>query len=396
MSDPRTRKGRHTLTPDLLSSSILITNLPPNWNETVVSSVVAGSGPITNISRKTDPRNGKLVGVVVNYTTSKDCRRALELLQKIKKIPCELERIISNSKHSSSTPLDLDRDAFPWDLGLELPFEMVSEVPLPRRPTNPVPVASNGSSVDSGNSTTFPDILSKASKHLPGYVPGSMTAGDVVSANLSKIAPLQLLEMISNLKILAGQDANREQVTKFLASNPDIAIAVTQAMLEMGFINYGVVTKVIAEQAGTQAQSPNVINGATEVYSRGNTPSNTPMNGNVPLHASTGPLGQPQLQQPSMMGAGAVYSAPPPQQQQQQQQMGNYGMNMPRSHAPFTPPQIPIKSEGTRINMVKLAAVPQQQQDMIKQVLQLTSDQIRLLPPDQVTMVENFKREYLM
>ncbi|SCU77816.1 LAFA_0A03510g1_1 [Lachancea sp. 'fantastica'] len=393
MSDPRTRKTRHTLTPDLLSSSILITNLPTNWNETVVSSVVAGSGPITSVSRKTDPRNGKLVGVVVDYSSSKDCRRALELLQKIKKMPCGLERIISNSSGSSGTLLDLDRDAFPWDYGLELPFEMVSEVPLPRRPTNPVPVPSNGTSPDSGGLTTFPDILSKASKHLPAYVPGSMTAGDVVSSNLSKIAPLQLLEMISNLKILAGQDANREQVAKFLASNPDVAIAVTQAMLEMGFINYGVVTKVIAEQAGTQTQSPNVINGAAEVYSRGNTPSSTPMNGNAPLNSSTMPLGQSQLQQPSMMGNSA-YSVPPPQQQQQQ--MGGFGASMPRSHAPFTPPQVPVKPEGNRINMVKLAAVPQQQQDMIKQVLQLTADQIRLLPPDQVIMVENFKREYLM
>ncbi|SCU78554.1 LAME_0A04874g1_1 [Lachancea meyersii CBS 8951] len=396
MSDPRTRKARHTLTPDLLSSSILITNLPANWNETTISSVVAGSGPITNISRKTDPRNGKLVGILVDYLTSKDSKRALELLRKIKKFSCDLERIISNSKNSG-TPLNLNRDAFPWDFGLELPFEMVSEVPLPRRPTNPVPVPSNGTSTDVGGLTVFPDILSKASKHLPGYVAGSMTAPDAVSSNLSKIAPLQLLEMISNFKILAGQDANRDQLTKFLTSNPEITIAVTQAMLEMGFINYSVVTKVIADQNGSQSQPPSLPNSTPQVYSGINT-NTTPMNGNAPLNIYTVPLGQPQplaqplpQPQPSSLAGPNVFSPPP-----QQQQTGGFDYKMVPNNASFATNAVPMKTGDNRVNMVKLAALPQNQQDMIKQVLQLTADQIRLLPPDQVTMVENFKREYLM
>ncbi|SCU90155.1 LANO_0D07778g1_1 [Lachancea nothofagi CBS 11611] len=414
MSDPRTRKARHLLTPELLSSSILITDLPANWNESTISSVVAGSGPITNISRKVDPRNGKLVGIIVDYTTSKDSKRALEVLRKIKKFPCGTERIISNTQKNSkekSTPLELDRNAFPWDCGLELPFEMVSEVPLPRRPTNPVPVTSNGSSSDSNSPTAFPDILSKASKHLPGFVANSMTAPDAISSNLSKIAPLQLLEMISNLKILANQDPNREQLTNFLASNPDISIAVSQAMLEMGFINYNVVTKVIAEQPGARSQSPNQQNSTAQVFSNNNTPGTTPMNSNAAMNTYTAPVRQPQPQlQPQVQPPLQTLPQPPLQSLQQTQlqppqvtpmafsppQQHGFGYNTAPNVVPFAASPMPVKAAGDRVNMMKLAALPQQQQDMIKQVLQLTADQIRLLPPDQVAMVENFKREYLM
>ncbi|SCU83006.1 LADA_0C09164g1_1 [Lachancea dasiensis] len=405
MSDPRTRKARHLLTPELLSTAIQLTNVPASWNESTISSVVAGSGPILNVSRKTDPRNGKLVGILIEYATSKDSKRALEVLRKIKKFPCDMERIIINTT-SQNTPLELDRDTFPWDFGLELPFEMVSEVPLPRRPTNPAPAPSNGSSTENASVAAFPDILSKASKHLPGFVPNSMTAPDAISTNLSKIAPLQLLEMISNLKILANQDANRDQLCNFLATNPDINICVTQAMLEMGFINYSVITKTMAEQAAPSAQSPaNIQNKTPQGFSNGNTPSSTPMSNNAPLNTYSASLRQPQPQPAALPTTAApmtfnptpatfqqVQPAPPVSQPQQP----SFGYNAVANGSQFTNNAAPTKIDSNRINMIKLAALPQQQQDMIKQVLLLTPDQIRLLPPDQVLMVENFKREYLM
>ncbi|CUS20698.1 LAQU0S01e12596g1_1 [Lachancea quebecensis] len=410
MSDPRWRKARHLLTPELLSSSIQITNLPASWNESTISSIVAGSGPIVNVSTRTDPRNGKLLGITVDYATSKDSKRALDVLRKIKKFPCDLERIMPNNKEGKEPrkPLDLNRDAFPWEFGLELPFELVSEVPLPRRPTNPVPVSNSGpSGSDAGGGiVVFPDILKEASKHLPGLQPNSMTSPDAISANLGKIAPLQLLEMISNLKILASQDANRDQLSKFLTSNPDISVAVTQALLEMGFVNYSVVTKVIAEQPASRAHALPIPNNPQSIYSNGSTPGTTPMNNSAPLNTFTAPVQQPQPQQPAPAPAAAppmMFNAPP---------APAFGFNGAAAPAPFMPapmgapmgapmappivPPMPVANGGPRVNTMKLAALPQNQQDMIKQVLQLSPDQIRLLPPDQIAMVENFKREYLM
>ncbi|SCW00964.1 LAFE_0D02036g1_1 [Lachancea fermentati] len=385
MPDPRRRKSRHLLTPELLSSSIQITNLPQSWNQDTITSIVAGSGPITNVSTRTDPRNGKVLGIIVDYATSKDSKRALDILRKIKKFPCELERIIPpNYKDAKkdAAALEFNRDSYPWEFGLELPFELVSEVPLPRRPTNPVPSVNVESNASGSAPTSFPVILSKASKHLPALQPGALTTPDPISMNLSKIPPLQLLEMISNLKILANQDAKRSQLENFLGTNMDISVAVTQAMLEMGFINYNVVTKILTEQQ-SKVFSPPVQNNST-VYSSGNSQNSTPISNNtVPLNsyvAPPQPLAQPPQQQaPQTMG----FNAP------------SFGFTQ-ASPPPFFAPLAPVNNGTPQINMVKLSSLPQQQQDMIKQVLQLPADQVRLLPPDQIAMVENFKKEYLL
>ena len=153
---------------------------------------------------------------------------------------------------ASVTELELNRDAYPWDDKLELPFEMVSEVPLPRKPVPSTNTPTNAPTTFESSSNTapvvpepqeqiqFPDILARASQHLPAYQQGSMSTPDVVSQNLSKIPTLQLIEILSNLKILANQPNKLAQLEQFLKSNIDLTVAVTQAMLEMGLINYHV------------------------------------------------------------------------------------------------------------------------------------------------------------
>ena len=162
-----------------------------------------------------------------------------------------------------------------------------------------------------------------------------------------------------------------------------------RAMLEMGFINYGVVTKVIAEQLGTRVNVPSHQSTPQPVFSNGNTPGSTPMNNNAPLNSFTAapaPIQQPQPQQP-VAPPPMMFNAPP---------AAGFGFSPPSNGVPFMPGPMPIANGGPRINFVKLSALPQKQQEMIKQVLQLPADQIRLLPSDQIAMVENFKREYLM
>ncbi|QLL32971.1 hypothetical protein HG536_0D04930 [Torulaspora globosa] len=385
MSDPRRRKTRHVLTPENLSSTIQVTNLPADWTQDTVSSIVAGSGPIINISSKNDPRTGKLSAVLYDYKTSKDCKRALDILSRISNLPCQLERIIppNYENHAEGkSELTLNRDSFPWKSGLDLPFEMVSEVPLPRKPVTTS--ATSGTSNDA--KVAFPDILSKASQHLPQLQPGVLTVTDPVSENLSKTPPLQLIEIISNLKILASQDiSRRSQLESFLKTSLDISVSVTQALLEMGFIDYNAVTNVIKSQAQSNGSMANnmIKNGIGSATSSN---SNTPMNQNMaPLNNRPMPMPiappfmaqQPQMQQPPMP-FGFV---PPPMP------------FMPPAPSQHSPPPIAAPQPGS-INMVKLQSLPQNQRDMIKQVLTLTDDQLRSLPVDQRTMVENLRKEY--
>lgn len=53
-------------------------------------------------------------------------------------------------------------------------------------------------------------------------------------------------------------------------------------------------------------------------------------------------------------------------------------------------------NDSGTINMAKLQLLPENQQDMIKQVLTLTPAQIQSLPSDQQLMVENFRKEYII
>lgn len=425
MSDPRRRTSRHVLTPDNLSSAIQLTNMPADWSQDTASSVVAGSGPIVDITTKTDPRTGRLSAAIFDYKTSKDCKRAFEILNRIDSLPCNLERIIpQNYKNHSSAisknELQLNRDSFPWNSGLDLPFEMISEVPLPRKPsqTPAPPVANNNGNVNGNNNNNkgstsnniaFPDILRKASQHLPQLQPNVLSSPDPVSANLSKIPPLQLIEIISNLKILANQDnMKRSQLESFLKTNLNISISVTQALLEMGFINYNAVTQVLKHQQSINGFSSSV-----------NSSSNTPLNTNIPMPM---PMPMPPFVPPQQP------LAPPPQQHQQHPGQGPpppFGFmpppipfipptpvmgttpppmipmqQMPPAPAPMPPlsapvPPAPTPSQGN-INIVKLQTLPQNQRDMIKQVLSFTDEQIRVLPQDQRTLVENLKKEYIL
>lgn len=384
MSDPRRRKARHALTPDNLSSTIQVTGLPADWTQDTVSSVVAGSGPIIDITIKNDPRTGKLSAVLYDYKTSKDCKRAYDILNRISGFPCNLERIIPPNYEDRTTgksEISLNRDSFPWNLNLDLPFEMVSEVPLPRKPV--VTTTSSSASTNAGIGGTkvaFPDILSKASQHLPQLQPNTLTTPDPVSKNLGKTPPLQLIEIISNLKILANQDiSRRSHLESFLKTNMDISVSVTQALLEMGFIDYNAVTNVLK----TQAKSNVPMNSNSGSTSAVNSNSNTPLNQNIaPLNNAPmpRPMAPPfipqQMQQPSPFGF-----VPPPMP------------FMPPTPAMRSPPPAMTPQPGS-INMVKLQALPQNQRDMIKQVLTLTDDQLRSLPTDQRTMVQNLRKEY--
>lgn len=397
MSDPRTRNTRHTLTPDNLSTSILVTNLPSGWNQDVMSSVIAGSGPVIQISNRTDPRTGKVNGLVYEYKEASDCKRAYELLQRVKKLPVELERIIphnyKNRDVSDKPEITLERDHFPWSSQLELPFEMISEVPLPKKSTmtnsgqngnnnNIGNSGNNGNGTSSNNVVIFPEILTKSSQRLPKLEPDALTAADKISQNLEKIPPPQLIEVITNLKMLANQgNTQRAQLETFLKSSNDIIISMAQAMLEMGFIDYDIVTQVMKDittgDSGTGAVAGVAAVSGQTSSSNETSSHGTPIMGPYANATPTMPMVGMAPQPPAPMGMNMM---PPMQFMPPQPQFG-------------FPPQ-PVNPQG-KINMIKLQQLPENQREMVRQVLKLTDDQITALPEQQKTMVTNLRNEYL-
>lgn len=380
-TDPRRRKSRHLLTPDNLSTCIQVTGLPNDWTSDTVTSVIAGSGRIVDITIKNDPRSGKLTYINYEYANSRECQDAYELLTKIDKFPCKLERIIpSNYKDILEEmergvikeSLDLKRDSYPWSYNLELPFQMVTAIPIPRRP-----MATSSPSVNKDAAIVFPDILSKASQHLPPFNESLLrTQDDKISMNLSKIPPLQLIEMLSNLKILANQGlSKKDQLSQFLQVNNNLIIAIAQSLLEMGFFTEDVITSVLRTidlgSVPPPSNSPSVSNTPSQTYENVHT-NPTPTAAAAATTTATS------------NSTDAFVAAPvaPP-------------VSQPYTASPPPAVQTTVNTAKT-INEAKLQTLPTNQQDMIRQVLTLTDDQLTQLPADQQTMVQNLRKDYLI
>ena len=440
-NDPRSRKSRHELTPANLSSTIHFTEIPLHWNKATFTSVVTGSGFIVSVklkyfkneevdsenengngndidaSKNADDGEGEGQGdrtgiewIDVDYRNASTANRALNSLNKIRNFPCKMSVIIPEKweakmeREAELKPMEFTRDSFPWNDRLELPFEMVSEVPLPRRPAPVVQTtASTGDSSSSSTTSTttsqnntastnaasdnlaskanetpanqiqFPDILARASKHLPAYQPGSMTAPDIVSQNLSKIPTLQMIEILSNLKILANQQNKMQQLEQFLKTNIDLTVAVTQAMLEMGLINYHVTTNVLQSMSHAPLQSP------------------------PPPPVPAQPQPQPQPQQMMMHPTDSNSNNNANQTPILEQAVPVQPVaSMPAPALAPAPAPAPAPATGPRFNEQKLALLPQDQQNMIRTALQMSINNIAALPPDQQKLIQQLRNDYLL
>lgn len=191
---------------------------------------------------------------------------------------------------------------------------------------------------------------------LPAGVdlPPHLTCPDAISKTLSSLPPPQLLDILSQMKGLVMGDPAR--ATELLTQAPHLAYAIFQALLLMGLVDTSVLASVVETQGNSGGPPP-------------------PPQLQQPPH----PLGQPGQQLPH------AYQ-PPPQQQppiplSYQQYPGLQGpMNVPTppTHSqPYQPPPVPQPPPPQ----------PQQQnpqqEDLIKQVLAMTQQQIDSLPPNE-------------
>ncbi|EMR10177.1 hypothetical protein PNEG_01451 [Pneumocystis murina B123] len=84
--------------------------------------------------------------------------------------------------------------------------------------------------------------------------PPGVSAVDAISRTLSTLPPLQLLDIISQLKALVH--INPEQAHALLLQSPQLSYAVFQAMLMMNLVEANVLHKVIASTGHPQVSPP--------------------------------------------------------------------------------------------------------------------------------------------
>lgn len=394
--------ARKTSTPLTASSVLYVGQLPYEWDENIIKSVVCGSGNVVDVRLGFDYAGKNKGFCFVEYQTPQETQRALLLLSQIKilntqpnqkgqykKLRIELskEGLRSNGASDYKPILALDRNNLPSTV--QLPPEMLYNGP-------PVP-ANNGTPTSNftpmnqfqpqlGHQQQQHNQFNNAASHMLGNYLSTTPQGlpqstslpfstpDKISETLSQIPPAQLIELISNLKsILSGPNANRA-VDVFQLS-PHLATAAAQALLLMGFIDGDVISESMKSA------------------------SSTPVPQQQPMQSSMLNQPQPHVQHqmhPQMQPMNQMQQMPLstlPQIPNVQQMQNPYGQ-IQQQQVPPTPPvsRWPHLPPGA---VSKLSAMAPDQADLIAQVLSLPVDQIRSLPPDKQVMVTNLRAQYL-
>lgn len=385
-------------TPQLTNSPILyIGQIPFEWDEENLKSVVCGSGNVLDVRLGFD-HVGKNKGYAfVEYESPQQAHYASSLLGQV-------QIIHPGSRTAKRLRIELSKEGFrtgnyehkpiiPFNPAylpptVQLPPEIMSKVsmgarpmdyqrnmmgdfsnpPLALLPAAPVNLAPQNQQkvqqmqrqqlqqqqqaqlLPGVQLPSLPEQYLRASSMLPQAPTLPFAAPDKINETLGSIPPTQLVELIANLKnILNGPQAAR--AGDVFRISPNLATAAAQALLLMGFIDEEVIQESMKSASSTPQPQPAAMS--------------------PPLPA------QPQFAQQyaggfNNGGGTPVPPAPKPQQ-----------------HPPLKWANLPLSTQ------MKLGNMPQDQADLIAQVLSLPADQISSLPPDRQTMVASIRQQYL-
>lgn len=170
-------------------------------------------------------------------------------------------------------------------------------------------------------------------------VPPNIIVNDNISRTLAHLPPPRLLELINTLKMLVSQDANAGH--DYFKKNMEVTYSVVQAMLLMGLVDARVVTEAASS-------------GATAV-----TPAAAPVQASAPAIQNN----YNSMPDYNNRGNSRAYEASPP------------------------PPPPPPQADP-------LAGVDPQQAALIKQVLELTDEQINYLGADEKATILKLREQY--
>lgn len=317
------------------SSVIYIGQVPYEWDEPTIKSVVCGSGNVLDVRLGFDYVGKNKGFCFVEYQTPQEAQRAVQLLgmvkimsqKQVKRLRVELSKEgfkIGNPSDQKSV-IPMDRSRLPPNV--QLPQEMLMNGPPPPQIPNAMPTAPTFAPNIPPNGQ-MPLKLANASKQLPQPQNIPLQVPDKINETLSQVPPALLIELISQLKnMLSGPESARAY--EVFQVSPHLATASAQALLLMGFVD----AEVIQESMKAAAPPP-----------------------------------------------------PPPAAAQYQNYQNNF---QPQFSQPSKWPHLPQSTQQ------KLMAMLSEQADLIAHVLSLPQDQISSLPHDKQAMVSNLRAQYL-
>ncbi|SPN97046.1 related to cleavage stimulation factor 64K chain [Cephalotrichum gorgonifer] len=156
-----------------------------------------------------------------------------------------------------------------------------------------------------GMSSVLPSHTQSSLPSLPAgkELPPGVTCTDAISRTLNTLPPAQLLDILTQMKVLATNEPAR--ATELLQQAPQLAYAVFQALLLMNLVSPEAISSVLEGGAPLVPPPPQQNLGYQPPQQQvGGFPGAAPVMTNTPPVAAT-PYAPPQAAQPA-------YGAPPP------------------------------------------------------------------------------------
>jgi RNA recognition motif-containing protein len=204
-------------------------------------------------------------------------------------------------------------------------------------------------------------LLADANANANANANTATSTPDAISKTLATIPPGVLIELLAKLKLVLSSPqpdaATYQEAANILNENPKLAVAAAQALLLMGIVDIDVL-----QNAQTQTQTQNQ---------------------------------QPQSQSQSHSQSQSQSQSQTPVQSHSQPSLTPMQMQMPIP-TPTLSPAVPPEWQSLPAHTIaKLLALSPAEAGLVFQVLQLTPEQIGVLPPNERAMATQLRAQYL-
>lgn len=435
---------------DLATQTVIYVGLIPfEWTEENLKAVVCSLGTVLSIHFGTD-HFGKNKGFAfVEYLSPQQAKNAINvLLQSLatnpmtgytRRFKANLSKEPNKNAHlTNRSPILPNPSAMPH--GMQFPPDFAPQAPMnapgapqdgyssrpheqfnqPMQqrqvPIQNVTAAPPPPPVVSSAKSAVPERYLKASESLPIPQKLPFTTPDKISETLALLPPVEVIQLIANLKVIleSGDVTRAADVFKL---SPQLANAATQVLLLMGFVDEAVIQETM--KSGGALPQASAGSASTQIQ-----PPLNPQMQNNQNQFSTASVGSHAPVQPNFQGLDqggfnrGAYIQPQNHQNYNQQpgysqnyrQQNNFsrGYNSVQNHNQKFPPQgpsgLPQQTQGTNqgrwphlpmSTQIKLANLAPNEAQVIADVLSMPMDQIGQLSSDRQEIIMNLRQQYM-
>lgn len=231
-------------------SDVYVGAIPFEWSEDQFKAVACTTGRVVGLRMGFDFVGKNKGFAFVEYESPQEAAKAMVVLQQINiLLPGRPPRKLRVDMSKEATRDKGERKVFPF-IPANLPPDAQIPAEVLAQATQFVPKLEPGPATQ-----PLPDLILQKTQSLPLVAQLPFSNADKISETVGSIPPAQLLPLVANLKNqLAGP--NPARAADVFQLSPDLAAALAQALLLMGFIDGEVIQESMKAAAVTQNAAP--------------------------------------------------------------------------------------------------------------------------------------------